>query len=188
MEKMIMLVGPPCSGKDLFIETYFNFLAYDSREVNCVISLDDIIEDIAFDLDATYTEVFPVVAKLAEKKLNRDITKIFNNSYNLIDTVIWNQTNLSDKSRISKLSKVPEDLKKICMVMKWPELSVLLERNDIRFKNTGKNIPPHIINNMINSYVKPTLDEGWDEIYSVDIKLENGVYTNSIDLIASKLA
>jgi predicted kinase len=156
-KEFFMMVGPPCSGKDTFIKKTFSSL-YN------IISLDDIIDEAAKVLGATYSEIFQHVSKFAERELNRKIPLMFDGS-----GVIWNQTNMSAKSRVKKLSRVPKDYKKICVVIVWPSEEILLERNKKRNFETGKYIPDSVIESMIDSYDIPTFDEGWDQIWYVGL-------------------
>lgn len=153
---MYMMIGPPCAGKDTYIQKTF------PENIN-IISLDDIIDHVAFALGSTYSVVFPLVSKLAEKKLNQRIDYVFKD----YGDVIWNQTNMVRKSRIGKLSRVPENFNKIAVIIEWPSIEVLFDRNIERHSTTGKYIPPSVIESMIASYQEPTHDEGFDEIWKV---------------------
>ena len=156
------LIGPPLAGKNTFLDKYL----FDEASDPHIISLDDIIEHVAKVLSSTYSEVFQDVVKHAERALNKKIPTLFKYGTN----VIWNMTNLTINSRRKKLSQVPESYKKIAVLIQWPSLEALQERNEKRFKDTGKNIPVSVIKSMIESYNPPSFSEGFSEIWTVNSK------------------
>jgi guanylate kinase len=74
--------------------------------------------------------------------------------------IIWDQTSTSVGSRRKKFNMLP-DYEHIAVVFKTPEMDELKRRLASR---PGKNIPSHVMVQMIRSFVMPTLDEGFTEI------------------------
>ena len=153
MSTLYMLVGVPGSGKS----TWVNNQSWASK---CVyLSSDKFIEDYATSVNKTYNEVFGEYVKTATDLLTkRAITT------NVAETdAIWDQTNMSIKSRASKLKLFP-CYKKIAVVFRTPDDDELARRLASR---PGKHISDAVIKSMINNFQMPTLEEGFDDIWNV---------------------
>lgn len=158
---LIMLVGVPASGKSTWINEFV-----DHQECT-ILSTDDYIQGIANTKGKTYNEVFQTHIKEATKWMN-DIAKYaFFNDRN----VVWDQTNLTAKSRKAKLEMVPKHYKKIAVYFETPNAEEHKRRLESR---PGKTIPAHILKNMIESTEIPSHDEGFDNVL-VYKELENEV-------------
>lgn len=149
MPKMWMLIGVPGSGKS----TYRAALPADAT----VLSTDDQIEDIAADMGKTYSEVFRDHIGQAEKDMYQRAMKAFAAGRD----VIWDQTNLTAKTRAKKLIMVPDQYEKIAVYFPTPEPDELQRRLDSR---KGKAIPANILMGMSSQLQRPTRDEGFDHI------------------------
>jgi predicted kinase len=153
MAKCYQLVGVPAAGKSTWIKLQ------DWSKDCVVVSTDDFVEDYAKEVGSTYSEVFdnymPTAVKLmAEKVVNaREQGK----------DIIWDQTSITIGSRRKKFNMLP-DYDHVAVVFKTPELVVLKERLASR---PGKNIPSHVMVQMIRGFQMPTLDEGFKEILYV---------------------
>jgi len=74
--------------------------------------------------------------------------------------IVWDQTSTTVKSRAKKFNMLPE-YEAIAVVFKTPELKEL----NLRLKSRpGKNIPSHVMVQMIRGFEMPTLSEGFSEI------------------------
>ena len=157
----IMMVGVPGCGKSTIIQ---KIIGLNSDRGFFIASTDDIIEDIAKSKGKTYSEVFPSINhKQIKKQMDENIQKSFNKG----NHIIHDQTNMSAKSRTSKLSIVPDNYFKICVNVSVDD-KILVERLDKRAKETGKFIPKHVIDNMFSSYNPPTKKEGFGLIIEID--------------------
>ena len=150
----IMAIGIPASGKTTFfaeIEPY-NFAR---------LSTDAFYEDISVMTGFIYDDIFEISAlhSLAKKALRVNLDSQIHAGRNLY----WDQTNLTKKSRSSKLALIPSEYKKIAMVFPIPQN--LKTRLDSR---PGKTIPQSVIYNMINSYEEPATYEGFDAIMKIE--------------------
>ena len=76
------------------------------------------------------------------------------------EDVIWDQTNLTPKSRKSKLDMVPDHYERIAVVFPTPDEAEWQRRLD----RPGKSIPQHILMGMRDSMKLPTEEEGFHEI------------------------
>lgn len=153
MSKLIMLVGLPGSGKSTFAKTILH-----GRRL----TTDDFIESVAKDKGKTYNEVFLDYVKQAELFLQDTLD--FSVVYPHFD-IIWDQTNLTVKSRKGKLQKIPKNFKKSCIFFDT-DFKKILERNEER-KLTGRNLPDNVLLEMKDNLQVPTLEEGFDRVYVI---------------------
>ena len=154
MPKLYMLIGVPASGKSTWREQFF--------ETNraMIISTDDILEDIAKTQGLTYNDVFKDNIKFANKQMDVHMRVALETDMD----IMWDQTNLTKKSRAPKLAKVPEHYEKIAIVFLTPEDEEWQRRLASR---PGKNIPQNILMGMRDSMEFPDPEEGFDRIQVV---------------------
>ena len=158
MKKCFVMVGIPAVGKSTFRGNIENsneksFFGY---------STDDYIEEQAKAQNKTYTEVFTSVASKAKTHMDallKDAIKEGTDIY-------WDQTNLSKGKRrkiINQMSKAGYEVACICFYppSSKEELTEWHRRLDSR---KDKTIPSHILKSMINSYEKPSVEEGFSEV------------------------
>ena len=151
MPKLVMLVGLPGSGKSKFSQ---NFEGYR-------LSTDDYIEMVAGTSGKNYNDVFKDSVKTAQEKLkNRMYDAIHHRS-----NIVWDQTNLTIKTRAGKLANIPYEYEKICIFFDTP-FEIILQRNEKR-RLTGRNIPSNILHQMQESLEVPTTQEGFDYVYTI---------------------
>ena len=146
MPTFYMLIGVPESGKSTWRAEHAGNAA--------VISTDDIIEQTAAASGRTYNEAFKENIKFATEIANARAKHAFATG----EDVIWDQTNITKKSRASKLAMVPEHYRKTAVFFATP-----LEEEWQRRLNSrpGKSIPAHILDSMVEMLEMPELDEGW---------------------------
>ena len=151
--KVILLVGPPLSGKDTYLKSK-DFSDFTT------ISRDDILMSLHDTND--YSEAFNQVDhKLVDRLLNQKIQDCINNKKN----VIINMTNLSKKGRNRHLSKFPNsDYEKIAVVFPKLDIDEYINRNLKRKNEENKFIPLNVIESMISNWEDVTPDEGFDQI------------------------
>ncbi len=148
-----MLSGIPTSGKS----TYVNKLKkLDYWKDAVILSTDNYIEKIAQEHNTTYNEVFDDVIPDATRQLELEFNMAKDKGKNLI----WDQTNLSRKTRRKKLSKLPSIYKR-GVIYFTVSLEDALERNKHR---EGKFIPESILKRMWHQFEIPTTDEDFDYV------------------------
>ena len=150
----MLLSGIPMSGKSTWIrENYPDTLT---------ISRDELVMEVAGTRD--YHLAFKTVDQKAVDKLL--VKRITDAATQKVDVII-DMTNLSTKVRSKNLSYFSDDYYKVAVVLPILDAAEYKRRNDFRLVNENKFIPPFVITNMMNSFVVPTEDEGFDEIISV---------------------
>lgn len=152
--QLVMLCGVPTSGKSTYLA---RFLENTGMFNNVVLSTDFHIESRARDNNITYDEAFNTFIKEAQRRLTFHLEHAIRNNLD----IVWDQTNLTPKSRKGKLAQIPAHYKKVAV---WFDLS--LEDALVRNQNRpGKIIPPPVLKSMFRSFTPPTLSEGFDEIF-----------------------
>lgn len=148
---VIILSGIPMSGKSTWVrENYPDTLA---------ISRDELVMEVAGTRD--YNLAFKTVdQKAVDKLLAKRITDAATQK---VDVII-DMTNLSRKVRVKNLSYFSNDYYKVSVVLPILDSEEYKRRNDFRLVNENKFIPPFVIKSMMDSFVLPTDDEGFDKI------------------------
>jgi predicted kinase len=157
MNNAIIMVGLPGSGKSTIRDKFLEQL----DEYTFIYSTDDYIEDIASIKNSTYSEVFEDNIKSATEILNQRLIDEVNQETD----VLWDQTNTGLKKRKWIISKFPKSYNLQCVCILPPQNSdeeaELFKRLDSR---EGKVIPNHIIQNMLDTFIFPTVSEGFDKV------------------------
>lgn len=149
--ELVMLCGIPCSGKSTYMD---KLRAYEYWKDAVVLSTDNYIEEQAKRLGMTYNEVFQDCIDEATRQLEMSFVRAKEDG----KRIIWDQTNLSIKTRKKKLTKVPSIYKRT-VVWFQVDLEEALKRNETR---EGKFIPGSILKRMYHQFEVPTLEEGFD--------------------------
>lgn len=152
----VFLVGVPASGKSTFRAEFLGT----AKERFSVISTDDIIEMFAYQGNTTYDAIFKTNIEEAEKVAR----EYFGVSIDQSKNFIIDRTNLSKKSRASWLSGIPGFYEKVAVVFPIPPDTIWFKRLASR---TGKTIPQSVLKSMKSRFEMPTLEEGFDQIMTV---------------------
>lgn len=148
---VIVLVGPPMSGKSTWIKEN-----YPDTEV---ISRDEILMEVYGSRN--YGEAYKNADQnKVDKVLKTRIAEYAKEGRN----VILDMTNLSKKVRKRNLANYGKKYTKIAVAFPVLPMEEYKRRNEIRKVEENKNIPRFVLTNMIKIYVLPTLDEGFDEV------------------------
>lgn len=153
MPELVMLAGIPTSGKSTYVKRLLK-IPYWSNAV--VLSTDDYIEKEAQRLNLTYNEIFDDVISDATRQLEIAFIEAKDKGKD----IIFDQTNLSKKTRRKKLSKLPSCYRRTAVWFQI-DLEEALKRNKTR---EGKFIPESILKRMYHQFEVPTYDEGFDFI------------------------
>ena len=154
-----MLVGVPGSGKS----TWLTSNDYHTLPSVMILSTDAYIETVAADEGKTYSEVFRDVIKQAEMHMYHCLNVALEHKMD----IIWDQTNLTRKTRMNKLRHIPLDYRRVALVFPTPEPKTHTAwlNSDAR---AGKTIPDAIMHSMIENFEHPTMSEGFNTIQTVD--------------------
>ena len=153
MPKVYVLVGVPGSGKSTWIKNQDWALGL------TIVSTDAFVEDYARAQGKTYSEVFKNYMPTAVNLMAEQVVFAREHEH----TIIWDQTSTTVASRKKKFRMLP-NYKHIAVVFKTPDPDELSRRLASR---PGKIIPEEIVQDMINKFEMPTLEEGFKEIWHV---------------------
>jgi predicted kinase len=157
MPEAIFLVGIPCSGKSTYAEK-LKTIPYWSNAV--ILSTDNYIEKEAQRMGLTYNQIFDDVIGDATRELELQLNMAKDKGKNLI----WDQTNLSIKTRRKKLLKIPSFYARGVIYFEV-SLEEALKRNSTR---EGKFIPESILKRMYHQFEIPTRNEDFDYVECVN--------------------
>jgi len=152
-----VMVGLPAMGKSTLIEGMY-------KPDTWIYSTDNYIEQKAKYLNITYNEAFGdnIQSAIEHNEVN------LRTSMSLGKDVIWDQTNLGEKKRrkiVNRMKQAGYQVRCECIVPPEPGHFDDLKEWKRRLENRpGKNIPQHVLSNMMENYVEPTIEEGFDMI------------------------
>ena len=149
----LMLCGIPTSGKSTYVK---KLKKLDYWKDAVVLSTDNYIEEYAKRLEQTYNEVFDDVIPDATRELELQFIMAKDKG----KKIIWDQTNLSIKTRKKKLSRLSSYYKRGVIYFEV-SLEEALERNKHR---EGKFIPESILKRMWHQFEIPTRNEDFDYV------------------------
>lgn len=152
---VILLIGPPLSGKTTFVRNTFKDESFE------LISRDQIVMDVYGSDD--YNEAFN---RVDQKEVDKVLVNTIMSASKARKNVIIDMTNLSSKRRKYNLSFF-EDYYKMAVIFPILEEEEYERRNAKRTLEEKKTIPMHVIKNMISSYQPIKHDEGFDRVISI---------------------
>lgn len=149
--RIIVLIGPPGSGKSTWIKEY---LAKAVRPA-VVLSSDDQIDAMAAELGITYSQMMPKIdMKALEQNMHADLRRAVAEGAD----IIVDRTNLKVKSRRKWMSQVPSHYVRVAVNFNVSRQE-LNRRIADRAAKTGKNIPADVVSDMIKTFEGPSLME-----------------------------
>ena len=150
-----MLVGVPASGKSTFIKQYESIPSY------VIVGTDRILDRIAAEQDISYDRALDLYYKQANQEMNAAVDAAIAAGH----SVIWDQTNLSKKTRSFKLNRFPSSYQKLAVVVRCNNAEEHLRRSNSR---PGKTIPQSVMDSMIANFEMPTTAEGFDNVIIIE--------------------
>lgn len=154
--EIIVLIGLPGSGKT----TWRDKMLAKSDLNYVIVSSDDEIQRMAAADDKTYDQGFEKFMGKATGLMKQK----FRDAVNSNRSIIYDQTNMSPKKRRGILQQIPSNYRKVAVAFEVDE-EELNARLNKRAEETNKTIPPHVMKSMARSYVPPSKEEGFDEVY-----------------------
>ena len=151
---VIILVGPPLSGKTTWIRN--NFPTTD------VISRDEIVMEVYGSRN--YTEAFKSVD---QKEVDRVLDARLKQANLLKKNVIIDMTHMSSKRRKQNLDYFSDDYYKLAVIFPILQEEEYDRRNKKRIEEENKDLPMHIVKSMISSYQPIRPEEGFNKVISL---------------------
>ena len=154
MAKCFTLIGVPASGKSTW--------RINQNFPHVVVSTDEYIEQLVTETGKTHNVLFtePGVLDRALERMNQLVEDARTNN----TTVVWDQTNLTRKSRKKVFRQLP-DHEHVAVVFDIPDNHLLKSRIESR---KGKYIPDDVIEGMKTRYSVPGDDEPFETILFID--------------------
>jgi predicted kinase len=161
------MVGLPAAGKS----TRVGVLTAVNPEL-FVYSTDNHIEQCAKQNGWTYDQAFAEFIESATKYMNEQLEIAVRSRQD----IIWDQTNLGAKKRAKIVNRMRNAGYRVeCECILFPAGDSQWEDWQHRMASRpGKTIPDSVIESMMDSFVRPVLDEGFDTVRYYDM------YGNSI--------
>jgi tRNA uridine 5-carbamoylmethylation protein Kti12 len=129
-----------------------------------VYSTDRFIEECAAQNGMTYNEMFTDLIDEATGQMNRMLDTAIRERMN----IVWDQTNLGVKKRTKIIRRMKNAGYRVdceCFVAPEPgHLDDLKAWKHRLSSRPGKTIPESVLRSMYDSYIEPTLDEGFDSL------------------------
>ena len=151
---VIILIGPPLSGKTTWIRENF--------PTTEVISRDEIVMEVYGSRN--YTEAFNNVD---QKEVDRVLTQKFLDANKEKRNVIVDMTHMVSKRRKQNLNYFTDDYYKLAVIFPILSESEYERRNQKRIEEENKDLPMRIVKSMISSYQPITTDEGFNKVISL---------------------
>ena len=158
-----VMVGLPGTGKSTLVQRI------QTNPSTFIYSTDNILERIAAQLDKTYDEVFDNHFDSAQTEANIFLAEAIKNKQD----IIWDQINIGlgkRKKILNRMRQAGYQVRCKCIIPPNNDYSGDKEDWVYRLNNRpGKTIPQNILTNMIEWYILPTIDEGFDELAVYDM-------------------
>lgn len=151
---VVILIGPPLSGKSTWIRNNFPDVE--------VISRDETLMEVYGSRN--YTEAFNNVD---QKEVDRVLESKFRKANQEKKSVIVDMTHMASKRRKMNLNYFTDDYYKIGVIFPILSDDEYERRNQKRKEEENKDIPFHIIKRMISQYQPIREDENFDKVISL---------------------
>lgn len=160
-----IMVGIPGSGKSTLVHKIIRDMGDHGDQV-FVYSTDNLVEEYSKAMGWTYNFGFSKYIDRATKEMNSQLDLAMREN----QEIIWDQTNLSAKKRKTLIDRLKKQYTVECHSVLMPAGDSQYEDWQFRLNNRpGKTIPAHVIESMSDSYVKPSLSEGFSAVYHYDM-------------------
>jgi predicted kinase len=151
---VIILIGPPLSGKSTWIRENF--------PTTEVISRDETVMEVYGSRN--YTEAFNNVD---QKEVDRVLTQKFLDANLAKKSVIVDMTHMASKRRKQNLNYFSDDYYKLGVIFPILSDDEYVRRNQKRIEEENKDLPMRIVKSMISSYQPITTDEGFNKVITL---------------------
>jgi predicted kinase len=152
---VIILIGPPLSGKTTWIRENF--------PTTEVISRDETVMEVYGSRN--YTEAFNNVD---QKEVDKVLSKRFLDANKEKKNVIVDMTHMASKRRKQNLNYFSNDYYKLGVIFPILSDDEYVRRNQKRIEEENKDLPMRIVKSMISSYQPITPDEGFNKVITLN--------------------
>jgi predicted kinase len=151
---VIILIGPPLSGKSTWIRENF--------PTTEVISRDETVMEVYGSRN--YTEAFNNVD---QKQVDKVLTQKFLDANSSKKNVIVDMTHMASKRRKQNLNYFSNDYYKLGVIFPILSDDEYEKRNQKRIEEENKDLPMRIVKSMISSYQPIATDEGFNKVITL---------------------
>ena len=151
---VIILIGPPLSGKTTWIRENF--------PTTEVISRDETVMEVYGSRN--YTEAFNNVD---QKEVDRVLAQKFLDANAAKKNVIVDMTHMASKRRKQNLNYFSNDYYKLAVIFPILSEEEYVRRNQKRIEEENKDLPMGVVKSMISSYQPITPEEGFNKVISL---------------------
>ena len=151
---VIILIGPPLSGKTTWIRENF--------PTTEVISRDETVMEVYGSRN--YTEAFNNVD---QKEVDKVLTQKFLDANLAKKNVIVDMTHMASKRRKQNLNYFSNDYYKLAVIFPILSEEEYVRRNQKRIEEENKDLPMGVVKSMISSYQPITPEEGFNKVISL---------------------
>ena len=151
---VIILIGPPLSGKTTWIRENF--------PTTEVISRDETVMEVYGSRN--YTEAFNNVD---QKEVDRVLTQKFLDANAAKKNVIVDMTHMASKRRKQNLNYFSNDYYKLGVIFPILSDDEYVRRNQKRIEEENKDLPMRIVKSMISSYQPIQPDENFNKVITL---------------------
>ena len=151
---VIILIGPPLSGKTTWIRENF--------PTTEVISRDETVMEVYGSRN--YTEAFNNVD---QKEVDKVLTQKFLDANLAKKNVIVDMTHMASKRRKQNLNYFTNDYYKLAVIFPILSEEEYVKRNQKRIEEENKDLPMGVVKSMIYSYQPITSDVGFNKVISL---------------------
>lgn len=151
---VIILVGPPLSGKTTWIRNNF--------PTTEVISRDELVMEVYGSRN--YTEAFN---KVDQKEVDRRLDAKLKEANKEKKNVIIDMTHMASKRRKQNLDYFSDDYYKLAVIFPILSDEEYERRNKKRIEEENKDLPMRIVKSMISSYQPIREEEGFNKVISL---------------------
>lgn len=163
LPQLVVLVGPPCSGKSTFIEAnYANYVKISRDDTLMEYYVNKYTSGIS---SCDYNIAFKQLSEEEHKEIDNIVANTFRNAVKVNMNIVIDMTNMSPKAR--RKWSVSKSYWKTAVVF-YTDMDDLKLRNNTRAEQTGKYIPQHVIVNMCKNFKLPTYAEFDDVKYIIN--------------------
>lgn len=151
---VIILIGPPLSGKTTWIKDNYPDVK--------IISRDEIVMELHGTRD--YNEAWH---KVNQKNVNKILNERIVEANKVKEDVILDMTHMTSKRRRIHLNYFSNDYHKVGVIFPILSDDEYKRRNEIRIGEENKNIGMGIIKNMLSQYQTIKSNEGFNEVITL---------------------